>query len=226
MSGFGELYEAVLGGNKQVAVESTQRALDDGVDPQIIIDNGMIPAMAEAGRRFENEEFYVPELLLAARAMKAALALIRPLLAEGGADRAGSVVLGTVKGDLHDIGKNLVAAMLEGAGFEVIDLGTDVEPERFVEVLKETGADILGLSALLTVTKPAMKDTIDALEEAGIRDEVKVMVGGAPLTAGYADEIQADAFADNASSAVRVAQELVADLARDQPGNRPRQPVG
>jgi 5-methyltetrahydrofolate--homocysteine methyltransferase len=226
MAGFNQLYEAVLEGNRQVAVDSTQQALDDGVDPQIIIDNGMIPAMAEAGRRFEEEEFFVPELLLAARAMKSALVLIRPLLAEGRAERSGSVVLGTVKGDLHDIGKNLVAALLEGAGFEVFDLGTDVSPERFVEAVKETGADLLGLSALLTVTMPAMETTLEALEKAGIRDQVKVMIGGAPLSAEYAEKIRADAFADNASSAVRVAQELVADLGRTSPGNKSRQPAG
>ena len=226
MAGFEQLYEAVLTGDRKIAVESTQQALDDGVDPQIIIDNGMIPAMAEAGRRFEEEEFFVPELLLAARAMKSALVLIRPLLAKGGAKRSGSVVLGTVKGDLHDIGKNLVAALLEGAGFEVFDLGTDVSPERFVEAVKETGADLLGLSALLTVTMPAMETTVDALEQAGIRDQVKVMIGGAPLSAEYATKIRADAFADNASSAVRIAKELVADLGRTSPDNKTGQSPG
>ncbi len=206
---FERLYEAVVNGDKNSAVEVTQQALDGGADPKAMIDEAMIPAMREAGQRFENEEFFVPELLLAARAMKAALALLRPLLVEAGSEPKGRVVIGTVKGDLHDIGKNLVSSMLEGAGFDVIDLGTDVAPEQFVAAVQEKNANLVGLSALLTVTMPAMKLTVDALEEAGVRDKVKVLVGGAPLTSEYASEIRADAYADNASAAVRMAEQLV-----------------
>jgi 5-methyltetrahydrofolate--homocysteine methyltransferase len=184
--------------------------LADGVDPKELIDQGMIPAMAEVGQRFEDEVYFVPELLLSARAMKGALELLRPHLAESGSQPVGCVVLGTVQGDLHDIGKNLVAAMLEGAGFEVFDLGTDVSPQQFVNAVKEHDASLVGLSALLTVTMPSMKNTIDALSEAGLRDRVKVLVGGAPLSKDYAEEIRADAYADNASAAVRVARQLVA----------------
>ena len=206
---FERLYEAIVNGDKNSAIEVTQQALDGGANPQAMIDEAMIPAMREAGQRFENEEFFVPELLLAARAMKAALALLRPLLVEAGSEPKGRVVIGTVKGDLHDIGKNLVSSMLEGAGFDVIDLGTDVAPEQFVAAVQEKNANLVGLSALLTVTMPAMKLTVDALEQAGVRDKVKVLVGGAPLTSEYASEIKADAYADNASAAVRMAEQLV-----------------
>jgi corrinoid protein of di/trimethylamine methyltransferase len=204
-----ELHAAILEGDQDGAVQITREALEAGADPEDLIDGGMIPAMAEAGRRFEEEDFFVPELLLAARAMKAALALLRPLLVDRGAESRGRVVIGTVKGDLHDIGKNLVSSMLEGAGFDVIDLGTDVAPERFVEAVREKDADLLGLSALLTVTMPAMRTTIESLEREGMRERVKVFVGGAPLSAEYAKEIGADAYADNASAAVRMAQQLV-----------------
>jgi corrinoid protein of di/trimethylamine methyltransferase len=210
MERFERVYEAILKGDNAAAVEVAQEALDAGENPQELIDRGMIPAMAEVGRRFEDEVYFVPELLLSARAMKGALALLRPLLAESGGERVGSVVVGTVQGDLHDIGKNLVAAMLEGAGFEVLDLGADVAPQQFVDAVKQHSAGLVGLSALLTVTMTAMKGTIDALEEAGLRDQVKVLVGGAPLSQEYADEIHADGYADNAAAAVRVAQELVA----------------
>jgi 5-methyltetrahydrofolate--homocysteine methyltransferase len=203
-----ELYEAVLTGDKSAAIETTRRALEASVDPQSLIDDSMIPAMDEVGRRFEEEEYFVPELLLSARAMKSALELIRPLLAETGASSKGCIVIGTVKGDLHDIGKNLVSAMLEGAGFEVVDLGSDVSPEEFVAAVEERGANLVGLSALLTVTMPSMKSTIEALEAAGLRDRVKILVGGAPLSIDYADEIKADAYADNATAAVRAAHEL------------------
>jgi 5-methyltetrahydrofolate--homocysteine methyltransferase len=209
MSVVEQLYQAVLTGNQDEAIELTQRALADSVDPNTLIDDGMIPAMAEVGRLFENEEYFVPELLLSARAMKAALELIRPHLIESGAERRGTIVMGTVMGDLHDIGKNLVSAMLEGAGFDVVDLGSDVAPDAFVEAAKEKNARMIGLSALLTVTMPSMKNTIDALEKAGMRDRVKVLVGGAPLSTQYAEEIKADAYADNATAAVRVAQQLL-----------------
>jgi corrinoid protein of di/trimethylamine methyltransferase len=203
------LYHAILEGKAPDARSIVQQALEKGVDPQRLLDEAMIPAMDEVGRRFEANEYFVPELLIAARAMKGALELIRPLLAERGAEPTGRVVIGTVRGDLHDIGKNLVAAMLEGGGFEVIDLGVDVPPERFVAAAQEKEAQIIAMSALLTTTMPGMKTTLEAIEQAGIRDRVKVMVGGAPVTRRYADEIGADGFSDNASGAVRVARELV-----------------
>jgi corrinoid protein of di/trimethylamine methyltransferase len=209
MAEFEKLYEAVLCGDKDATLEATRELLDAGADPRSLIDDAMIPAMREAGRRFEEEEYFVPELLLSARAMKGALERIRPLLADRDAGGRGRIVIGTVKGDLHDIGKNLVSSMLEGAGFEVIDLGTDVPPERFVEAVKDQDADLVGLSALLTVTMPAMKTTVDLLEKEGLRERVKVLVGGAPLSAEYAEQIRADAYADNASAAVRMAQQLV-----------------
>jgi 5-methyltetrahydrofolate--homocysteine methyltransferase len=204
-----ELYEAILTGNRDAAVELTRRALEGPVDPQSLIDDAMIRAMGEVGRRFEEEEYFVPELLLSARAMKSALELISPLLSETGASSKGCIVMGTVKGDLHDIGKNLVSAMLEGAGFEVVDLGSDVSPEKFVAAVEEKGANLVGLSALLTVTMPSMKSTIEALEAAGLRDRVKVLVGGAPLSTEHAEAIRADAYADNATAAVRAAHELI-----------------
>jgi len=204
-----KLYEAILTGRNADAAAITQQGLADELEPQALVEEAMIPAMAEVGRRFEEEEYFVPELLLSARAMKAAIALLRPLLAERGAEPVGRAVIGTVQGDLHDIGKNLVSAMLEGAGFEVVDLGTDVSPEDFVKAVKESDADLVGLSALLTVTMPAMKSTVEALERAGIRERVKVLVGGAPLSPDYAAEIAADAFAANATAAVRSARELV-----------------
>jgi 5-methyltetrahydrofolate--homocysteine methyltransferase len=186
-----------------------EQALSEGADPQELLDRYLVPAMDEVGRRFEANEYFVPELLIAARAMKAALELIRPLLAESGAEPAGRVVIGTVRGDLHDIGKNLVAAMLEGGGFEVIDLGVDVAPERFITAAEENRAQIIAMSALLTTTMPGMKTTLEAIEAAGLRDRVKVMVGGAPVTRAFADEIGADGFSDNASGAVRVARDLI-----------------
>ncbi len=204
-----ELYEAILTGNRDAAAELTRQALEGSVDPQSLIDGAMIPAMAEVGRRFEEEEYFVPELLLSARAMKTALELISPLLSETGAPSKGCVVMGTVQGDLHDIGKNLVSAMLEGAGFDVVDLGADVSPEKFVATVEENGASLVGLSVLLTVTMPSMTSTIEALEAAGLRDRVKILVGGAPLSAEHADAIGADAYADNATAAVRAAHELV-----------------
>jgi len=168
-----------------------------------------VPAMDEVGRRFECEEYFVPELLLCGRAMKSALELLRPLLAAAGSQPAGRVVIGTVKGDLHDIGKNLVAAMLEGAGFEVIDLGADVEPGAFVETVKRCKPHLVCLSALLTVTMPSMKTTIEALREAGVRDSVKVLIGGAPITPEYADSIGADAFGGSATAAVSLARQFM-----------------
>lgn len=204
-----KLYDAVINGDNKAAISVTQEALAGGADPVELVNGQMIPAMAEVGRRFECEEYFVPELLLAARAMKGALGLIRPLLAERGAQPVGRVVIGTVKGDLHDIGKNLVASMLEGGGFEVIDLGADVAPEKFVDAVEERKADIVALSALLTVTMPSMKTIIEALCAAGIRERVKVLIGGAPVTEEYATQIGADGYGANAASAVPLARKVL-----------------
>lgn len=203
------LYTAVLEGNKNLAESTVRQALEEGVNPEELLQKYMIPAMDEVGRLFEANEYFVPELLISARAMKAALEIIRPKLAETGAKPVGKVVIGTVRGDLHDIGKNLVAAMLEGGGFEVIDLGVDVAPEKFIETAKEKGAQIIAMSALLTTTMPGMKTTVEALEAAGLKGKIKTMIGGAPVTQRYADDIGADGFSDNASGAVRVARQLI-----------------
>ncbi len=203
-----KLYEAVLTGNAPLAVEATQAALASGVEPQDLVTGQMIPAMDEVGRRFENGEYFVPELLIAGRAMKGALELLRPLLAEKGIEPVGRVVIGTVKGDLHDIGKGLVASMLEGGGFEVIDLGVDIPPEKFVLQAKESGADIIAVSALLTTTMTGMKAVVEAVREAGLEKQCKVMIGGAPVTQQYADSIGAAGYSNNASAAVAMAREL------------------
>ncbi len=206
MADLQKLYDAILDGDAKTSAAVTNEALAEGVDPVSLISGYMVPAMDEVGRRYEAEEYFVPELLLAARAMKAALNPLRPLLAASGAQPAGRVVIGTVKGDLHDIGKNLVASMLEGGGFEVLDLGADVSPEKFIEGVRASGANIVCLSALLTVTMPSMKKTIEALEAAGVRSQVKVFVGGAPVTAQYAKEIGADGFSETANGAVALAR--------------------
>jgi len=203
------LYDAILNGDAKAAAALTAQALAEERDPLEMVNQYMSPAMDEVGRRFEAEEYFVPELLLSARAMKAALALVRPLLAARGAKPAGRVAIGTVKGDLHDIGKNLVASLLEGGGFQIQDLGADVSAEKFVQVARDGDAQIIALSALLTVTMRGMKTTIDALKEAGVRDRVKVIVGGAPITQRYADEIGADGYAENASAAVALTRRLV-----------------
>ncbi len=208
MADLKKLYDAVLNGDAKTAVAVTNEALAAGVDPLELVTTYMIPAMDEVGSRFECEEYFVPELLLAARAMKGALEIIRPLLAAQGAQPVARVAIGTVKGDLHDIGKNLVASMLEGAGFEVIDLGADVPPQKFVDAVKERNVNIVCLSALLTVTMPMMKTTIAALNDAGVRGMVKVMVGGAPVTEQYAKEIGADGYSENAGTAVTLARSL------------------
>ncbi len=210
MADLKKLHDAILNGDHKTAVAVTEQALAEKIDPQVLINQAMIPAMNEAGKRFECEEFFVPELLLAARAMKSSLALLQPLLAESGAEPIGRVVIGTVKGDLHDIGKNLVASMLEGAGFKVVDLGADVSADKFVAAVRDEKPHLLCMSALLTVTMPSMKTTIEALRAAGVRDQVKVMVGGAPVTQDYASQIGADGYADNASTAVAKARELIA----------------
>lgn len=203
-----QLYEAVLNGDARTAAAVTKEALEAGTPPLELIQQHMIPAMDEVGRRFECEDYFVPELLLSARAMKAALEPLRPLLAAAGNEPEGRVVIGTVKGDLHDIGKNLVASLLEGGGFEVTDLGTDVAPEKFINAIKDKNANIVCLSALLTVTMPSMRVTIEALKAAGLRERVKVMIGGAPVTEQFAREIGADAYGENASVAVAIARNL------------------
>lgn len=200
------LYEAVLNGDAKAARALTEQALAAGMEPLKIVQEFMVPAMGEVGRRFECNEYFVPELLLAARAMKAALELIRPLLTAGGIQPTGRVVIGTVKGDMHDIGKNLVSAMLEGGGYEVIDLGVNVSPEQFVAAVKDKNVNIVALSALLTTTMPAMKTTVEALKQAGVREQVKILVGGAPVTQKYADEIGADGFSESAAGAVAAAK--------------------
>jgi 5-methyltetrahydrofolate--homocysteine methyltransferase len=203
------LHDAILNGDDKMALQLTEEALHEAVEPSALINRWMIPAMDEIGRRFEAQECFIPEIMLAARAMKGALELLRPLLAASGAQPAGRVVLGTVKGDLHDIGKNMVGSMLEGAGFEVFDLGIDVAQEKFIEAVRSRDAHILALSALITITLPEMKKTITALHNAGIRDKVKVIIGGAPVTQDYADEIGADGYGENATSAVAVARLLI-----------------
>ncbi len=206
MAELNRLNQAILEGDAKTAAAVTREALDAGVDPVVLIQKHMVPAMDEVGRLYEAEEYFVPELLLAARAMKASLELLRPLLAASGAEPAGRVVIGTVKGDLHDIGKNLVGSMLEGGGFEVIDLGADVAPDKFIEAIQTRGARIVCLSALLTVTMPSMKKTIEALKEAGVREQVKVLVGGAPVTPQFAEEIGADGYGETANAAVALAR--------------------
>ncbi|HOF87873.1 MAG TPA: corrinoid protein [Armatimonadota bacterium] len=203
------LADNIIKGKKGPAVELTREALDEGIGPEAIISNGLIAGMAVVGERFKKNEFYVPEVLIAARAMHACMDLLKPLLEESGVQPVGKVIIGTVKGDLHDIGKNLVAMMLQGNGFEVVDLGVDVAPEKFIDSVKETGATVIALSALLTTTMPGMKQTIDALQAAGVRDNVKVMIGGAPVTQKFSDEIGADGYAPDAASAVDLAKVLV-----------------
>jgi 5-methyltetrahydrofolate--homocysteine methyltransferase len=198
------LYE----GDDQEVAALTQQALDEGVDPSDVLQGGLIAGMDEVGRDFKAGELFVPEVLIAARAMHAGMDVLRPLLAESDVVSAGKYVIGTVKGDLHDIGKNLVRMMLEGAGFEMVDLGTDVEPQAFVDAVSEHQPQLLGMSALLTTTMVQMKTTIEALEEAGLRDSIKIMVGGAPVTDAFAQEIGADAYAADAASAVDVARSL------------------
>jgi corrinoid protein of di/trimethylamine methyltransferase len=204
------LKEAIIKGNLALAVESTQKAVAEGANPQTMINDYMSGAMEEIGQRFEDGKAFVPELLMAARAMKGALEILKPLLKDDKSKRLSTGVIGTVKGDLHDIGKNLVASMLEGGGFEVINLGTDVSSEKFIEAVKEHNANIICLSALLTTTMNYMKEVIEALERAGLRDKVKVMVGGAPINENFAQGIGADGYGSNANSAVTYAKKLIA----------------
>lgn len=203
------IFESIINGDQVSTKRYVQQAIEKGTDPASILNNGMIAAMAEVGHLFEVGEYYVPEMLISARAMQSGLMILKPYLKESNVSSAGRVVIGTVKGDLHDIGKNLVAMMLEGAGFEIIDLGSDVSPVRFVEAVKLEKPDVVALSALLTTTMLNMNSTLDALREAGLRDQVKVMIGGAPVTEEYANQIGADGFANDASRAVAMAKKLV-----------------
>jgi corrinoid protein of di/trimethylamine methyltransferase len=210
MDDIDKLYEAILKGNLPLAVEMTKKAIEQKIDPKSIIDNYMSKAMDEIGSRFENGKAFVPELLMSARAMKGALELLRPLLIDNNIPKAGTIVIGTVKGDLHDIGKNLVASMLEGSGFEVINLGVDISSDKFIASIMEHKANILCLSALLTTTMNYMKEVIHALEVAGIRNQVKIMIGGAPISSAFAKEIGADGYSSNANAAVSMAKQLLA----------------
>ena len=203
------IFAGILEGNQNMVRENVQIAVDAGIAPEVILQQGLIPAMTEVGRLFEIGEYFVPEMLIAARAMQAGLAILKPRLVAANIAAAGKVVIGTVQGDLHDIGKNLVAMMMEGAGFEIVDLGTDVSPEKFVAAVRDRKANLMALSALLTTTMPKMEATIKAVQEAGIRDQVKVMIGGAPVTQGYADKIGADGYAADASRAASLAKTLV-----------------
>ena len=205
-----QIKDCILSFDRDSVNERVQEALDTGIEPPRVLNEGLIAAMAEVGRLFEEGEFFVPEMLVAARTMQTGLTFLKPHLIQAGVKSAGKIVLGTVKGDLHDIGKNLVGMMLEGAGFEVIDLGVDVPPEKFVEVVQAGDVKIIGLSALLTTTMPNMKSTISALKEASLRDNVKIMLGGAPLTDAYAEEVEADGYASDASRAVKLAKSLLA----------------
>ena len=201
--------DALVNGKADEVRDMVKKALDEGQEVEKVLNEGLIAGMNVVGEKFKRNEFYVPEMLIAARAMKAGMEVLRPILVQKDVKPLGTVVLGTVRGDLHDIGKNLVGMMLEGAGFEIVDLGVDVSPEKFVQTVKEKKAQIVGLSALLTTTMPSMKDVIKALEEEGIRNKVKVMIGGAPVTQSYADEIGADGYAPDAASAADKAKELI-----------------
>ena len=206
---FKKIAEDLYNGRAKEVGEGTKKALDEGASAEQILKGALIMGMNDVGRDFKDGILFVPEVLIAARAMHAAMDVLKPLLAEADVPSAGKFAMGTVKGDLHDIGKNLVNMMMEGGGYEVIDLGTDVAPEKFVEAIKSETPDLLGMSALLTTTMPSMKATLDALEAAGVRDQVKVMIGGAPVTQKYADEIGADGYAADAASAVDLARELL-----------------
>ena len=201
--------EGILTGNKDAVQQGVQGAIDTEIPPDVILNQGLIPPMAEVGRLYEEGEYFVPEMLISARAMQAGMAILKPLLIEADVEPAGVVVIGTVQGDLHDIGKNLVKMMMEGTGFEVIDLGSDIPADIFIEAIVENNADIVALSALLTTTMPQQKVVVEKISEKGLREEVKVIVGGAPVTADYANEIGADGYAPDASSAANLAKNLM-----------------
>jgi len=204
-----ELSDAIIAGNRNAAAELTDTLLGEGIAAKKVLDEGLIPGMAVVGEKFKNNEFYVPEVLVAARAMSAAMEKIRPGLVAAKVEPVGTVAIGTVRGDLHDIGKNLVAMMLEGAGFEIVDLGVDCGPDAFVGAVKEQSANLIAMSALLTTTMPAMQDTVEALEAAGIRDKAKVIIGGAPVTDKFAEQIGADGYAPDAASGVDIAKDVL-----------------
>jgi corrinoid protein of di/trimethylamine methyltransferase len=206
---FEQMANALIIGNKDSVVKLTQDALEQGVSAKDILDNGLLAGMDIVGKRFKAGDMFIPEVLLCARCMHSAMDIIKPLLSEGDAAGAGTYIIGTVEGDLHDIGKNLVSMMLQGAGFKVIDLGTNITPQQFVEAVKEHKPQVLGMSALLTTTMPKMEETIAALKEAGIRDQVKIMAGGAPVTQDYVDKIGANAYGANAASAVEKAKQIL-----------------
>ena len=205
----GKMAESLIAGKIDEVVNLTKEALDGGAAPADILDQGLLGGMDVVGQRFKAEEMFIPEVLRCAKCMHGAMEILRPLLAETGAEPIGTLIIGTVKGDLHDIGKNLVGMMFEGAGFDVVDIGIDKEPQVFVDAIKEHNAKLIGMSALLTTTMPKMGETINAIKEAGIRDQVKILVGGAPITAAFAEEIGADGYASNAASAVDKGKELM-----------------
>ncbi len=209
MADLSGLRNAIIGGDEKGAAAAANEALAAGVDPVAVVSEGVSPAMADVGKRFECGEAFVPELLIASRATKAVLEILKPLLAKKGAQPAGRVVVGTVRGDLHDIGKNLVAAILEGGGFEVTDLGVNVAPQKFIDAAREKNAQVIGLSALLTTTMPAMQETVEAVKGAGLQGKVKVMIGGAPVTQAFADEIGAEGYGETAAAAVGLARKLI-----------------
>ena len=204
-----EISDAVIIGNQQKTIELVEAALKEGKKPGAIITEGLIPGMDTVGKKFTAREYYVPDMLIAARAMQSALKILKPMLVGDEIINIGTCVIGTVQGDLHDIGKNLVGMMLEGAGFKVIDLGADVKSEKYIEAIKENSANVLGLSALLTTTMPMMKEVVEAAKAAGIRDKVKIVIGGAPITQKYADEIGADGYSPDAASAVDLVKGLI-----------------
>ncbi|NOR50975.1 MAG: cobalamin-binding protein [Desulfuromonadales bacterium] len=203
------IYDGIIDGDRDAVTKYVQEAVDAGLPAEVILKQGLVPAMSEVGRMFEEGEYYVPEMLIAARAMQSGLAILKPLLIASDVQATGKVVIGTVQGDLHDIGKNLVGMMLEGAGFDLVDLGTDVQADQFVQAVRDHQPDVVAMSALLTTTMPSMKKTIDALNQAGVRDSVKVIIGGAPVTGEYATDIGADGFGADASRAASLANELV-----------------
>ena len=204
------LYDETMAGNRPAVLELTNAGLEMGMTPETILFDALIPSLEEVGARFERGDYFVPEMLIAGKAMSGALDILRPLLAQTGAETVGTYVMGTVKGDVHDIGKNLVNIMLEGAGFNVIDLGVQCPPEKFIAAIEEHKPDIVGMSAFLTTTMPMFKANINALEKAGLRDKVIVLVGGAPVTQEYADAVAADGYAADASAAVKLSKELIA----------------
>lgn len=210
MASYEDLVQCVINGDREKVTDITKNLIDEGKDPLEIINNGLIGGMSVVGARFKNDEMFVPEVLMSAKTMGLGMDLVKPLIADQGMPTAGKVLLGTVQGDLHDIGKNLVGMMLESAGFSVIDMGIDINPDKFAAAIKEENPDILAMSALLTTTMMHMKDTIDLLKEQGLREKVKVIIGGAPISQEFADEIGADGFAPDAASATDLCKELTA----------------